>query len=166
MACLGTDRPADMHQSPPIRPTDAPGAPTGQGAGGWPPSGRCGTQARRPPGLEACLWGRGSISPPLDMAPSASLCPSREATSLRPRGFAKPEVAYCANGSAGAQEKQRGSQECPSRDKAPGVSTVGFSQRNLNAQSTLCQWAVGVCSLGVARAHGGAQAQSIALLAH
>ena len=54
----------------------------------------------------------------------------------------------------------------PSRDKAPGVDTGGFSQRNLNAQSTLRQWAVGVCSLGVARAHGGAQAQSIALLAH
>ena len=54
----------------------------------------------------------------------------------------------------------------PSREKAPGVNTVGFSQRNLNAQSTLRQWAVGVCSLGVARAHGGAKAQSIALLAH
>ena len=79
----------------------------------------------------------------------------REVTSLRSRDFAKPEVAYCANGSVG-----------PSRDKAPGVNTGGFSQRNLNAQSTLRQWAVGVCSLGVARAHGGAQAQSIALLAH
>ena len=63
---------------------------------------------------------------------------------------------------------RRSSEEAknPSREKAPGVNTVGFSQRNLNAQSTLRQWAVGVCSLGVARAHGGAQAQSIALLAH
>ena len=35
----------------------------------------------------------------------------REVTSLRSRDFAKPEVAYCANASVGAQEKQRGSQE-------------------------------------------------------
>ena len=63
---------------------------------------------------------------------------------------------------------RRSSEEAtnPSPDKAPGVNTGGFSQRNLNAQLTLRQWAVGVCSLGVARAHGGAQAQSIALLAH
>jgi hypothetical protein len=53
MACLATDRPADVHQSPQIYSTDTPGAPTGQGAGGWPPLDRCGTQARRPPGPEA-----------------------------------------------------------------------------------------------------------------
>ena len=42
MACLGIDGPVDMDQSPPICPTDTPGAPACQGAGGWPPSGRRG----------------------------------------------------------------------------------------------------------------------------
>ena len=36
-------------------------------------------------------------------------------TSLCSRGFAKPEVAYCANRSVGPQEKQRGSQESQPR---------------------------------------------------
>ena len=46
------------------------------------------------------------------------------------------------------------------------ASIPGGCQRSLNAQSTLRQWAFGVCSTGVARARGGAQAQCIALLAH
>ena len=89
-------------------------------------------------------------------------CDLREVTSLRSRDFAKPEVACCANGSVGAQEKQRGSPRIHPR--------LGTRRQNLavslNAQSTLRQWAVGVCSPGVARARGGAHAQSIALLAH
>ena len=56
-----------------------------------------------------------------------------EATSLRSRGFAKAEVAYCANASVGAQEKQRGSQE-----SQPGLGTrrqyLAVDQRSLNAQ--------------------------------
>ena len=38
-------------------------------------------------------------------------CDHREATSLWSRDFAKPEVAYCANGSAGPQEPRRSSEE-------------------------------------------------------
>ena len=86
----------------------------------------------------------------------------REATSLRSRDFAKPEVAYCANASVGAHAKKQGNQESQPRlgNRRPYLAA------RLNAQSTLRQWAVGACSTGVARAHGGAHAQPIALLAH
>ena len=49
-----------------------------------------------------------------------------------------------------------------------GTSEARMLAARLNAQSTLRQWAVDVRtrSPGVARAHGGAHAQSIALLAH
>ena len=65
-------------------------------------------------------------------------------------------------GSNAPREKKRGSQESQPR---LGTRRPYLAAR-LNAQSTLRQWAVGVCSTGVARAHGGAHAQSIALLAH
>ena len=42
-------------------------------------------------------------------------CDLREATSLRSRDFAKPEVAYCANASVGAHAKKQGT-KTPSRD--------------------------------------------------
>ena len=54
----------------------------------------------------------------------------------------------------------------PTETRHPASTHGGFSQRNLNAQSTLGRWAVGVCSTGVERARGGAHVQSIALLAH
>ena len=38
-------------------------------------------------------------------------CEHREVTSLCSRGVAKPEVAYCANGSVGAHAKKQGAQE-------------------------------------------------------
>ena len=89
-------------------------------------------------------------------------CDLREATSLRSRGFAKPEATYCANGSVGAHAKKQGNQE-----PQPRLGTRRpYLAARLNAQSTLRQWAVGACSTGVARAHGGAHAQPIALLAH
>ena len=90
-------------------------------------------------------------------------CGHREVTSLWSRDFAKPEVAYCANGSVGAHAKKQGDQESAAETRHPASIPGGAC---LNAQSTLRQWAVGVCSTGVARARGGAHAQSIALLAH
>ena len=73
-------------------------------------------------------------------------CDLREQRALRPRGFAKPKVAYCANAPVGPW---RSSEEAksPSRDKAPGVNTRAWrlSQRSLNAKSVPRQWAVGVC---------------------
>ena len=39
----------------------------------------------------------------------------REVTSLRSRGFAKPEATYCANASVGAHAKKQGPKN-PSRD--------------------------------------------------
>ena len=89
-------------------------------------------------------------------------CDHRERRSLWSRDFAKPEVAYCANGSVGAHAKKQGAQESQPR---LGTRRPYLAAR-LNAQSTLRQWAVGACSTGVARAHGGAHAQPIALLAH
>ena len=50
-------------------------------------------------------------------------CDCRERRSLWPRDFAKPEVAYCANGSVGAQEKQRGSQRSLNARKGGIVGT-------------------------------------------
>ena len=67
-------------------------------------------------------------------------------------------------GSNAPREKKRGSQESQSR---LGTRHQYLAvERSLNAQSTLRQWTVGVCSTGVSRARRGAQAQSIALLAH
>lgn len=43
---------------PQIRPTSTRGASSGGRGGGWPLSGRCGTQLRRPPGLQAFSWGQ------------------------------------------------------------------------------------------------------------
>ena len=65
----------------------------------------------------------------------------------------------------GAHAKKQGAKN-PAETRHPASIPGGLSQRSLNAQSTLRQWAVGVCSTGVARARGGAHAQSIALLAH
>ena len=68
-------------------------------------------------------------------------------------------------GSNAPREKKRGSQE-----SHPRLGTrhkhLAVEPAQLEAQSTLRQWAVGVCSTGVARARGGAHAHSIALLAH
>ena len=89
-------------------------------------------------------------------------CDHRERRSLWSRDFAKPEVAYCANGSVGAHAKKQ-----RARKSQPRLGTRRpYLAARLNAQSTLRQWAVGACSTGVARAHGGAHAQPIALLAH
>ena len=68
-------------------------------------------------------------------------------------------------GSNAPREKKRGSQESQSR-LGTRRQYLAVEPARLNAQSTLRQWAVGVCSTGVARAHGGAHAQPIALLAH
>ena len=154
-----------MHQSPPICPTDAPGASTGQGAGGWPPSGRCGTQARCPPGPEAGLWGSQTS---LDAAHPPT---SRFGMTIERKpayGQSRPRVRkarriQCAQG----EERRKQTKETGASPRLGSRRRyLAVEPAQLNAQSTLRQWAFGVCSTGVARARGGAHAQCIALLAH
>ena len=123
MACLGTDRPEDMHQSPPICPTDTFGALLARVLVG---GRRRAAVALRRAALQAQRQASGGTDPfPGRWTWRLLLCGDhREATSLRSRDFAKPEVAYCANGSVGAHAKKQGAKN-PSRDKAPGVNLTG-----------------------------------------
>ena len=60
-------------------------------------------------------------------------CDLREVTSLRPRGFAEPEVAYCANASVGARH--------PASTLAVSASaTHTRNRRSVNGPSVCVAW--------------------------
>ena len=138
MACLGADRPADMHQSPPICPTDAPGASTGQCAGGWPPSGRCGSQARRSPGPEAGLWGSQTSLDPAH-PPTSRFGMTIERTPAygqsRPR-VRKARRIQCAQGEEARKPR------IPAETRHPASIPGGALERAIDAPSLgrRCVW--------------------------
>ena len=70
-------------------------------------------------------------------------------------------ISTSKNAARQTDKRNRGQPRLGSRRRYLAVEPA-----QLNAQSTLRQWAFGVCSTGVARARGGAHAQSIALRAH
>lgn len=83
---------------PPICRTCTPGESAGGRGGGWPPSGRCGTQLRHPPGAQASPWGhRMHFATAGHGAFCFRVAIHRERRSLWPRDFAKPEVAHGPN---------------------------------------------------------------------